>query len=121
MVNRCQHISCIRVNDLEDLERLYHHIECQCELCRKGDAVEMNREDILVDKSSGFTMFFSGEELDRKAAERVVDRLAKHYLGNLPKQFKTYQEALEAVLIRHPKLAARYLNRPVVDDGRGVD
>ncbi len=121
MVNRCQHISCIRVNDLEDLERLYHHIDCQCELCRKGDTVDLKREDILVDKTSGFTMFFSGEELDRKAAERVVDRLAKHYLENLPKQFTNYRDALEAVLVRHPTLAARYFNCKVLDDGRGID
>lgn len=94
--------------ELEDLLRLYHDLNCNCELCRKGVTMkELN--------------YFTAEDVERKAAEQKVDRLAKHYLEHQPKKFSTYREALEAVLVRHPKLAAGYFGHRVTATEQAVD
>jgi len=63
---------------------------------------------------------FSKEDNDRKEAEYKVDRLAKHYMENT-KDFPTYRDALEAVMRRHPKLAAGYLGLRVIATADAVD
>jgi len=96
------------VNNLEDVERLYHDLNCNCNLCRKG----------LVMKELNY---FTAEDVERKVAEQKVDRLAKHYLEHQPEKFSSYGEALEAVLVRHPKLAAGYFGHRVIATEQAVD
>jgi len=110
-------VEALQPKDLSGVERLYHDWNCGCTLCEKENDMEMKRSDVLVDKSSGFTMFFSGEDFDRKAADDLLMKNAKHYHEHWPDKYPTLADAVRVILQRHPKLAARYFGRPVLMEG----
>ena len=106
--NRCRDLRCIRVDNLEDIERLYHALECECELCRKGEMMEadMKWNDVLK-FSSGREA--TGRELKRKAAEQELVQLMVHYTESRPDKPLTPDELLRKTLKARPDLAAHYL------------
>ncbi len=81
--NRCRDLSCIRVDSLEDIERLYHDLECKCELCKKGDVMEadLKWDDVIQFVGGRQAM---GWDLYRKEMERKVEKLMKHYKESRP-------------------------------------
>ena len=106
--NRCRDLSCIRVDSLEDIERLYHHLECECELCRKGDIMKADLKWNDVLKFSGGREV-TGRELKRKAAEQEIIQLMKHYKESRPDLNLTVEDMLHEICKKRPDLGAAYL------------
>ncbi len=51
----------------------------------------------------------------RQEATDKLDELARHYLENMPQEFKTYADAFRSAQNRHPSLAAVHHDCPILE------
>ena len=122
----------VRLYDLASVESLYHETGCACHDCIRTfgkeeamtQTIHVHRDDVIkfYDEATGMLMECTHAEFDQAKAGEMIVELVRHYRKNLPAQFPDDDVALHAVCNRHPKLAARYLNRVVAyDPSEAVD